>query len=179
MATITIISAGTGMPSQCSILARCFANQLEESCPTACIRIVELRPLAGEILRANLAEGTGPGLDAVLEQANGSDALVMITPLHNSSYSGLFKMFADLLDTKAMRGKPVLLAATAGTIRHSLALDGPLRSLFAYFRALISPTVILATPSDWSEPGVAGTALSERLARAAREVLTLAKERLQ
>lgn len=179
MTFITIIAAGTGVPSQCSVLAQCLADHLRHRCAAAHIRIIELRPLAEEILRAHLAQGTGPGLHAALKQANGSDALVMITPLHNSSYSGLFKMFADLLDTNAMRGKPVLLAATAGTIRHSLALDGPLRSLFAYFRALIAPTVILTTPSDWSKPGVAGPALSERLAHAAGEILELAKKRFR
>jgi FMN reductase len=174
MLTITIISAGIGMPSQSSALAQCIADHVKNTCASVRIRIIELRPLAKEVLQANLAQGAGLELKAALEDVSQADTLIVITPLYNSSYSGLFKMFVDLLDAKVMHGKPVLLAATAGTIRHSLALDGPLRSLFAYFRALIVPTVILATPSDWSENGVPELALKERIERAAREMMVLA-----
>lgn len=46
-----------------------------------------------------------------------------MTPVFTASYSGLFKMFFDALDTDSLRGMPTIVAATAGTARHSLVLD--------------------------------------------------------
>ena len=63
-------------------------------------------------------------------------ALIAVTPIFSASYSGLFKTFFDVLDKDALVGKPVLLGATAGTARHSLALEHALRPLFAYLRAV-------------------------------------------
>ena len=46
-------------------------------------------------------------------------------------------------------GKPVLLGATGGTARHSLALEYALRPLFAYLRAAVVPTAVFAASEDW------------------------------
>ena len=42
-----------------------------------------------------------------------ADAVIAVTPIFASSYSGLFKSFIDVLDPDALRGTPVLLGATA------------------------------------------------------------------
>ena len=44
-----------------------------------------------------------------------------------------------MLDDGALAGKPVLIGATGGTARHSLALEHALRPLFAYLRAIVLP----------------------------------------
>jgi len=43
----------------------------------------------------------------------------------------------------------VLIAATAGTARHSLALEHALRPLFSYLRAVVVPTAVFAVAQDW------------------------------
>jgi FMN reductase len=67
-----------------------------------------------------------------------------VTPIFNASYSGLFKSFFDVLDEDALADKPVLIGATGGTARHSLALEHALRPLFAYLRAVVAPTSVFA-----------------------------------
>ena len=54
-----------------------------------------------------------------------------------------------MLDTDALAGKPVLIGATGGTARHSLALEHALRPLFAYLRAVVVPTAVFAASEDW------------------------------
>ena len=54
-----------------------------------------------------------------------------------------------MLDRDALTGKPVLVGATAGTARHSLALEHALRPLFAYLRAVVVPTAVFAASEDW------------------------------
>ena len=106
-----------------------------------------------------------------------------LTPVFAASYSGLFKTFFDVLDTDALDGKPVLVAATAGTARHSLVLDHALRPLFSYLHAVVVPTGVFAATEDFgvSTPstgsGTRGTevavALQKRVERAAGELAAL------
>ena len=88
-----------------------------------------------------------------------------MTPVFSASYSGLFKTFFDVLETGALDGKPVLIAATAGTARHSLVLEHALRPLFAYLHAVVVPTGVFAATEDF-----AGTDLDARVVRAAGEL---------
>ena len=92
----------------------------------------------------------------------------MVTPVFSASYSGLFKTFFDVLETGALDGKPVLVAATAGTARHSLVLEHALRPLFAYLHAVVVPTGVFAATEDF-----AGTDLDTRVDRAAGELALL------
>ena len=62
----------------------------------------------------------------------------------------------------------MLVAATAGTSRHSLVLEHALRPLFAYLRAVVVPTGVFAATDDF-----AGTDLDARILRAARELVLL------
>ena len=65
-------------------------------------------------------------------------------------------------------GKPVILAATAGTARHALVVDDQMRSLFAYLRTLPVPTSLFAAPEDWADDS-----LNKRIDRAAFELVLL------
>jgi FMN reductase len=100
-----------------------------------------------------------------------ADALVAVTPIFAASYSGLFKTFFDVLDKDALVGKPTLVAATAGTARHSLALEHAVRPLFAYLRAVVVPTAVFAATEDFGS--TADGRLGERVDRAARELAAL------
>lgn len=65
-------------------------------------------------------------------------------------------------------GKPVLVAATAGTARHSMVLEYALRPLFAYLHAVVVPTGVFAATDDFGDRG-----LDVRVARAAGELAAL------
>jgi NAD(P)H-dependent FMN reductase len=49
--------------------------------------------------------------------------------------------------------KTVLIAATGGTARHSLALEHAIRPLFTYLRAVTVPTAVFAAAEDWGSAG--------------------------
>jgi FMN reductase len=103
----------------------------------------------------------------------GADGLIAVTPIFSASFSGLFKTFFDVLDKEALVGKPVLLGATAGTARHSLALEHAMRPLFAYLRAVTVPTGVFAASEDWAAAGGIDRALADRIDRAAGELADL------
>lgn len=56
-----------------------------------------------------------------------ADVLVVATPVYKAAYSGVLKVFLDLLSQTALAGKTVLPLATGGSPNHMLALDYALR----------------------------------------------------
>lgn len=170
--SVVLVSAGVGSPSTTSMLCARIAKALDEAGVDS--RIIELRELASGLSHAVVAGIRNPTVQAALQAVTNADALVMATPIYKGSYSGLFKLFIDLLEQDAIVSRPVLLAATGGTARHSLALDGDMRALFGYLRALVVPTVIFAAPEDWGDSPRA-VALSARIRRGAGELLGLAR----
>jgi FMN reductase len=180
MSKIVVISAGLSVPSSTRILAdalgaatvRALQDPLVEPAETKVeVDVIELRDLA-HLVTDNQLTGfpTGALADAVRRVAE-ADAVVAVTPVYAGSYSGLFKSFVDVLEDGTLEGKPVLIAATAGTARHSLVLDFAMRPLFAHLRADVVPTGVFAASSDFgSGATVSGGSLSERIDRAAGEL---------
>jgi FMN reductase len=134
--------------------------------------VVELRDLAHDVVNNVLTGFPPPALARVLEQIAAADGLIAVTPIFNASYSGLFKSFFDVLDPEVLRGKPVLIGATGGSQRHSLALEHAVRPLFSYLHALVVPTSVYAASADWGT-AESGSALALRIERAGAELAEL------
>jgi FMN reductase len=178
---IAVVSAGLGQPSATRLLAdrlaAATAQALREQGLTVEVEVVELREHA-RALADNLVTGFPSGaLRAAVEAVTSADGVVAVTPVYSGSYSGLFKTFFDLLDEEALAGTPVLLAATAGTGRHSLVLEHAMRPLFSYLHAVTVPTAVFAAPDDWAGGDRTGPALDRRIARAAGQLADLAAAR--
>ncbi|MEU0565711.1 FMN reductase [Nonomuraea sp. NPDC005983] len=172
---LVVVTAGLTQPSSTRLLADRLAEATGRRLDGAAdVRVIELRELAVDIAN-NFVTGFANGrLREAIEAVTEADGLVAVTPVFTASYSGLFKSFFDVLDTTALAGKPVLIAATGGTARHSLALEHALRPLFAYLRAVVAPTAVYAASEDWGGGGDAFTdGLSERIARASEELADL------
>ncbi len=168
--TIVVLTAGLTVPSS----TRLLGDQLADATAAAVgargeavsFEYVEVRELAQDLATYMTSGGVAtPRLTAVREQISAADGLIAVTPVFSASYSGLFKMLIDALDTDALNGMPVLIAATAGTARHSLVLDHAMRPLFSYLRAVVLPTGVFAATEDFGSTG-----LSDRVARAAAEL---------
>ncbi|MFI6247251.1 FMN reductase [Streptomyces sp. NPDC051016] len=164
---LVVVSAGLSVPSSTRLLADRLAAAVGRETEVQ-VEVVELRDLAVEIAH-NFTNGfPGRKLAAALAAVTEADGLIAVTPVFTASYSGLFKSFFDVLDKEALVGKPVLVAATGGTGRHSLVLEHALRPLFAYLRAVVVPTGVYAASEDWGAEG-----LEDRIERAAGELAGL------
>lgn len=172
MSTLAVVSAGLGQPSSTRLLAdRLAAATVKASGADVTVETIDLRDHAHAMVDATLT-GFPPGaLRGAVETVTGAAGLIAVTPVFNASYSGLFKMFFDVLEPGSLDGAPVLLGATGGTARHSLALDYALRPLFGYLRARPVPTAVYAASGDWAVGG--DDALADRIARAGAELAVL------
>jgi len=178
--TLAVISAGLRVPSSTRLLADQLAaaavRSLRERGMAATSDVIELRDHAHDLTN-NLLTGFPSGtLRGAIDTVLAADGLIVVSPIFNASYSGLFKTFFDVLDADALAGKPVLIAATGGTARHSLALEHALRPMFAYLRSVVVPTAVFAASEDW---GSNGGGLRDRIDRAARELALLVGDREQ
>ena len=176
MTRMVVVTAGLSSPSSTRILADQLATAsvaaLEAGGLAVDVEVVELRDLAHAIID-NLLTGfpSGDLTDAVAAVA-GADAVIAVTPVFSASYSGLFKSFFDVLEEGALDGTPVLMAATAGTARHSLVLEHALRPLFSYLHAAPVPTAVFAASEDFGSAG-----LAQRIDRAAQELADSVRRR--
>ena len=174
---IAVVTAGIGVPSSTRLLADRLAVAAESAVrgrgDDVELEVLELRPLAHALADNVLTGFPNPELQAAVDTVRNADALIAVTPIFRGSYSGLFKMFIDVLEPDAMAGKPVLLAATAGTARHSLVLEHAMRPLFSHLRLLTAPTAVFAAPEDWAGADAAGRNLADRVERAAGELVGL------
>ncbi|RVX42467.1 FMN reductase [Nonomuraea polychroma] len=182
---LVVVTAGLTQPSSTRLLADRLAEAVTRRLadrpaagpagqPAAEPRVIELRELAVDVANAFVTGFPNSRLRAALEAVTEADGIIAVTPIFSGSFSGLFKSFFDVVDNTALAGKPVLIAATGGTARHSLALEHALRPLFAYLRAVVVPTAVYAAAEDWGGGGDSFTdGLGERIDRAAGELADL------
>jgi len=175
---IVVVSAGLSVPSSTRLLADMLGEATEHAVRARGeeveVSYVELRPLA-HALADHLLTGFATGeLKTAIDQVAHAEGVIAVTPVFSASYSGLFKTFFDVLEVGALDGTPVLVAATAGTARHSLVLEHALRPLFAYLHAVVVPTGVFAASEDFGGAGGQGSGeLRKRVDRAAAELAAL------
>jgi FMN reductase len=178
--TLAVVSAGLSQPSSTRLLADQLAaavrGELVRTGETVELAQVELREHAHDVMNNMLTGFPSTALRSALDAVAGADALIAVTPIFNASYNGLFKSFFDVLDDAALVGRPVLMGATGGTARHSLALEHAMRPMFSYLHAVVMPTAVFAAPEDWSG-GNADGALRGRIERAGRELAEQVRQR--
>jgi FMN reductase len=174
--TLAVVSGGLSNPSSTRLLADRLTTAtvaaLRERGEDATVEVVDLREHARDLADHLVTGFPNESLRTSIDTVVGADGLIAVTPIFSASYSGLFKTFFDVLDKDSLAGRPVLLGATAGTARHSLAVEFALRPLFAYLRAVAVPTGVFAASEDWAGAGTE-KALAGRIDRAAGELADL------
>ncbi|WP_029289723.1 FMN reductase [Cellulomonas sp. HZM] len=180
--SVVVVSAGLSQPSSTRLLAdRLTAATVDELAArgiTAKVTNVELRDLAHDVVNAMLTGYSGGALAAAVDAVKGADGIVAVTPIYSASYAGLFKSFVDILEADSLAGIPVLIGATGGTARHSLAIDYALRPLLAYLRADVQATAVFAATDDWATAGGDDdNPLPARIRRAGRELAETVADR--
>jgi FMN reductase len=177
--SIVVLSGGISQPSSTRLLADRLADatvaELAARGITANVETIELRDLAHAVVDMTLTGFAGAELAAAIDKVTAADGLIAVTPIFTASYAGLFKSFVDVLDKESLVERPVLLGATGGTARHSLAIEFALRPLFSYLRADMTSTAVFAATDDWAADSA--DSLPSRIRRAGRELAELVANR--
>lgn len=138
--------------------------------------LADFGPSLGTVRRT---DDLAPEAQSALRVLLSADALIVASPVYKGSYTGLFKHLIDLIDPRALQGKPVLLAASGGGDRHALVIEHQLRPLFGFFEALTLPTGVYAANPDFTNDHPSSPALNDRLSRAVEQLSPFFNRRVQ
>ncbi|GAO70491.1 MULTISPECIES: NADPH-dependent FMN reductase [Comamonas] len=122
--SILLIAGSPSQPSRSSALLNAVAARLQAQglSTEPVLQLNQLDPAA--LLHARFDHSE---IRAVTDRVARADAVVVATPVYKAAYSGLLKVFLDVLPQTALKGKLVLPLATGGSPHHMLALDYALR----------------------------------------------------
>lgn len=139
--------------------------------------VYDLGDVGASLGQANWPSQLDDQAQGIIEAITSADLLVIGTPTFKGSYPGMFKHLIDLIDPLALRGKPVILAATGGGERHALTVEHQLRPLFAFFQALTLPTAIYASDHDFTDYRVSAEHIDLRIEQAIEELGAIFSQR--
>lgn len=174
MSTVVAVTAGHGPSSSTARLGTTLAAATAEALGSADVRHLELRTFAGAVTETVISGVPTPEVADAVTTLQAADALVVVTPTINASFSGLLKSFLDTLPLDTLRGLPTAIAATGGTQRHTLVLDQAVRPMLAFCRAVVLPTCLYATADEWDGPRP-GPELGVRIAQVADELAAFSR----
>ena len=125
--SVLLMAGSPSEHSRSSTLLNEVARRLHERVDGRRLRVdpLHIRDLSPQALL--LADWGHPSVVRAIEQVAQARALVVATPVYKAAYSGVLKVFLDLLPQTALKGKVVLPIATGGSPHHMLALDYALR----------------------------------------------------
>lgn len=133
--------------------------------------VVDLAALPADDLLGRTKTDAIAGALAAVQRA---DVLVVGTPVYRASYSGLLKVFFDLLPQDALARTVAVVVATGGGPGHLLVLDYALRPLLQSVGALVVATGVYGTDGQFGAEGP-HPALLERLDAAVDDALGIAR----
>ncbi len=112
----------------------------------ALIDRLHIRDLSPQALL--LADVGHKSIGRAVAQVETARAIVVATPVYKAAYSGVLKVFLDLLPQAALKGKVVLPLATGGSPNHMLALDYALRPVLQSLAARQIMSGVYATDAQ-------------------------------
>jgi len=115
-----------------------------------------------------------PTRQAVMRIA-GAAAVMIGAPVYRASYPGVLKNLLDIVPVEGLQNKPVGIVAMGGSIHHYLAVDTQLRHVLAWFGALVAPTSVYVTGSDFREGELASEPARKDLVSLTGTLITLAR----
>jgi FMN reductase len=163
------ISGSPGARSKSrTLLERALAALAERGVSTT---LIDLATLPADAL---LARRRSPDVDAALASVATASIVVASTPVYRATYSGLLKVFFDLLPVSGLADKAAIAIATGGSPAHQLVIDHGLRPLFASVGAVTTPTGVYGTDASFTD-GIPHPSLVARLDTAVAEAITLSE----
>lgn len=113
-------------------------------------------------------DDTGP----VVAKVAHAQAVVLASPVYRGTYTGALKNLLDQLPIEALMGKPCGIFAMGATPHHYLGVEWHLRDVLTWFGAIVAPSGVYLSSSDFVQ-GEPSDSAREDLGALARSILAL------
>jgi FMN reductase len=118
-------------------------------------------------------DGYGADTLQAVDRITAAAAVLIAAPVYRASFPGVLKNLLDIVPVEALQGKPVGIVAMGGSAHHYLAVDTQLRQVLGWFGALVAPTGVYLTGSDFRDGQLTSDSARQDLAALADTLLIL------
>lgn len=96
-----------------------------------------------------------PHIKRAIEQVNHADFIIVASQVYKASFTGVLKVFLDLLPQKGLENKPVLPIVLGGTLAHQLVINHSFKPLLSTLGAfpIFNGVYTVDTNVKWEEDG--------------------------
>lgn len=158
---VLLIAASPSVKSRSSALLGAAAERLQHhGLSTRTLRIRDLP--AQPLLHADVDDAE---IRAALTAVAQARVVVLATPIYKAAYSGLLKVFLDLLPQDGLAGKSVWTLATGGSMAHLLALDYGLLPVLSALGARSHVDGVYACDAQIAKDGAGEYRINDDIAR--------------
>lgn len=177
MSNVVIIAGSPSKRSRLTGLIDYSAGKLGEA--GTVVNIIHVADLPAEdVVQAKF---DSPAIQDALALVQAADAVIVSTPVYKAAYSGVLKLFLDLIPQEGLKGKLALPLVIGGSIAHLLAIDYALKPVLAALggRHILGGVYAVDQGIERLEDGTYALSaeIAARLDRALEElVLTLSRE---
>lgn len=127
MKKIVMISASPSATSRLNGMLEAAEQALSRG--GAALERIEIRDIAPDVLIG--LKFDHPEITSAMQQIEQADAVIVATPVYKAAYSGLLKIFLDLIPQKGLQHKRILPIVIGGTLAHLLMIDYALKPVLS------------------------------------------------
>jgi FMN reductase len=135
--------------------------------------ILNLAETPVEICDGRPLDAYGEATRQAVARIASAAAVLIGAPVYRASFPGVLKNLLDIAPVEALQGKPVGIVAMGGSPHHYLAVDTQLRQVLAWFGALLAPTSVYLTGSDFRDGQLTSESARKDLAELTDALTTL------
>ena len=122
-----------------------------------------------------LLRSEGPALRQALDKTTEADLIIPASPTYRATYTGLLKVFFDLMPPESLLGSYVLPVQTGGSPHHSLSIEYGMVPMVRSLGGLVLANSIYTWSDHWNEDGSAGEDLVYMIESSVSEISLLLK----
>jgi FMN reductase len=111
-------------------------------------------------------EAYGDDTAAVVSRIRTADLIVLASPVYRASFTGALKNLLDHLPVEALMGKPCGIVAMGATMHHFLGVEWHLRQVLSWFGAVVAPTAVYLSSTDFIDGNLVDSAAADLAALA-------------
>ncbi len=164
---------GAATPPGRLATAVAFAAEAVED--VAAVDILNLAEVQVEICDGRPLEAYGEATRQAVARIAAAQTVLIAAPVYRASFPGVLKNLLDITPVEALQNKPVGIVAIGGSPHHYLAVDSHLRLVLGWFGALVAPTGIYLTGSDFKDGQLASDNARKDLAALTQTLLALSR----
>ena len=100
-----------------------------------------------------LLRSEGPALRQALDKTTEADLIIPASPTYRATYTGLLKVFFDLMPPESLLGSYVLPVQTGGSPHHSLSIEYGMVPMIRSLGGLVLANSLYTWSDHWNEDG--------------------------